>query len=232
MFLMANGKPKKFFDAVVGGSAVGVPGLVRMLEMVHQEHGNLPWADLFRPAIRIAEKGFPVSSRLAGQLSREKYLRETPAALGYFYHPDGANKLAGTILKNPAFAATMRQIAEGGADAFYNGPIAQSIVLAVRDAKLNKGGMTLKDLANYRAVKRKPVCAAYRAKWVCGMGPPSSGALRAARLRRLHRVRRHLPRPWLPQSAGGSGGDAGDTPQALGSAEDNGGSDEGLPVGV
>ena len=177
MFLMANGKPKKIFDAVVGGSAVGVPGLVRMLEMVHQEHGNLPWADLFRPAIRLAEKGFPVSSRLAGQLSREKYLRETPAALGYFYHPDGSNKMAGTILKNPTFAATMRQIAKGGADAFYTGPIAESIVLAVRDAKRNKSGMTLMDLANYRAVKRRPVCANYRTKLVCGMGPPSSGGL-------------------------------------------------------
>ena len=177
MFLMANGKPKKFLDAVVGGSAVGVPGLVRMLEMVHREHGILPWADLFGPAIQLAEKGFPLSPRLAGQLSREQYLRKTPAALGYFYHPNGATKPAGTTRKNPAFAATMRQIAEGGADAFYNGSIAQSIVLAVRDAKPNKGGMTLKDLANYRAVKRKPVCAAYRAKRVCGMGPPSSGGL-------------------------------------------------------
>ncbi len=177
MFLMVNGKPKKFFDAVVGGSAVGVPGLIRMLEMVHREHGNLPWANLFGPAIRLAEKGFPLSPRLADQLSREKYLRRTPAALGYFYHPSGATKPAGTILKNRAFAATMRRIAKGGADAFYNGPIAQSIVRAVRDARRNRGGMTLKDLANYRAVKRKPVCATYRAKLVCGMGPPSSGGL-------------------------------------------------------
>ena len=177
MFLKADGKPKKFFNAAVGGSAVGVPGLVRMLEMVHREHGKLPWAHLYGPAIRLAEKGFPLSPRLANQLSREKYLRETPAALGYFYHPSGATKPAGTVLKNRTFAKTMRQIAEGGADAFYKGPIAQSIVLAVRGSKRNQGGMTLTDLANYRAVKRKPVCATYRAKLVCGMGPPSSGGL-------------------------------------------------------
>ncbi len=177
MFLKPDGKPKKFYDAVVGGSAVGVPGLVRMLEMVHREHGKLPWPELFEPAISLAAKGFPLSARLAGQLDREKFLRDTPMAQGYFYHPGRASKQPGAVLKNPALAATLTAIAAGGADAFYNGPIAQDIVLAVRGAKKNRGAMKLSDLAAYKAIKRRPVCAPYRAKLVCGMGPPSSGGL-------------------------------------------------------
>jgi len=177
MFLKADGKPKKFYDAVVGGSAVGVPGLVRMLELVHEQHGKLPWADLFEPAINLAKHGFPLSARLAGQLDREKFLRDTPSALGYFYHPSGASKAPGTILKNAALAETLQRIAKGGADAFYKGPLAQEIVLAVRGAAKNRGGMKLSDLAGYKAVKRKPVCANYRGKLVCGMGPPSSGGV-------------------------------------------------------
>ncbi|MEK9725397.1 MAG: gamma-glutamyltransferase [Rhodospirillaceae bacterium] len=177
MFLKADGKPMKFYEAAVGGISVGVPGVVRMLEMVHRDHGRLPWASLFEPAIALARDGFPLSVRLAGQLAKEKYLRETPAALGYFYHPSGASKDAGTILKNPALAGTFAAIAAGGADAFYTGPIAQDIVLAVRGAAKNPGGMRLADLARYKAVKRKPVCRTYRGKLVCGMGPPSSGGI-------------------------------------------------------
>ena len=177
MFLNADGKPKSFYDAVIGGESVGVPGLVRMLEMVHKEHGNLPWAKLFLPAIQLAKNGFPLTPRLAKQLAREKYLHNTKASLGYLYQPNGKAKKEGALIKNPAFAKTMLSIAQNGADAFYEGDIAHAIIDAIRSAKKNPGNMTLKDLANYQAIKRKPVCGAYRNKLVCGIGPPSSGGI-------------------------------------------------------
>ena len=177
MFLNANGEPKSFFDAVVGGQSVGVPGLVRMLEMAHREHGKLPWEELFLPAIRLAKNGFPLTPRLAKQLAREKYLRNTQASLGYLYHINGEAKKEGAIIKNPTFAKTLLSIAENGANAFYTGNIARSIIHAIRSAKKNPGSMTLEDLANYEALKRTPVCGPYRDKLVCGMGPPSSGGI-------------------------------------------------------
>ena len=177
MFLGPGGKPKKFFDAAVGGASVGVPGLMRMLEMAHQAHGKLPWKDLFGPAIGLAENGFPLSERLAGMLTRERFLRETPEALGYFYHLSGATKKAGTMLRNPALADTFRHLAATGAIALHHGPIARDIAKTVRQAARNPGGMTLRDLAAYRAVKRKPVCKPYRRWRICGMGAPSSGGI-------------------------------------------------------
>ena len=177
MFLDTQGKPRGFFDAAVGGTSVGVPGLIRMLEMVHKDHGKLPWHTLFAPAVKLAEGGFLLSKRLAGILERERYLRETPGAQGYLYHLSGATKAPGSVIKNPALADTFRQIASGGARAFYEGAIAKDIVAAVRGAAKNPGGMRLDDLARYRAVKRKPVCGPYRSWLVCGMGPPSSGGV-------------------------------------------------------
>ena len=177
MFLKADGKRKKFYDAVVGGSSVGVPGLLRMLEMVHRDHGKLPWKELFQPAIDLAENGFVISPRLAGLLAREKYIKTVPATKAYFYAPDGTPKKAGTVLRNPALAATFRIIAEKGADAFYDGAIAEGIVSTVRTAAKNPSGMTVADLASYEAIKRPPVCMDYRQWKVCGMGPPSSGGL-------------------------------------------------------
>ena len=177
MFLKPDGTPKSFFEAAVGGAAIGVPGLLRMLELAHLEHGKLSWANLFSPAIRLAENGFTLSPRLAEQLRKDRFLREVPTALRYFYNSDGTAKAEGAVLKNPAFAQTMRRIAEEGANAFYQGPIAESIVFASRNARENPGGMTLADLANYRAIKREPVCNKYRFKKVCGMGPPSSGGI-------------------------------------------------------
>ncbi|MDD9876757.1 MAG: gamma-glutamyltransferase [Magnetovibrio sp.] len=177
MFLDAAGKPKGFHAAAVGGSSVGVPGLVRMLEMAHQDHGKLAWPTLFEPAIALAEAGFEISPRLAGMLTRERHLRETPAARAYFYRADGSAKPAGTVLRNPELAATLRAIAKSGAIAMHHGPIAREIVAMVRGAARNPGGMRLADLARYRAVKRKPVCGPYRKWLVCGMGPPSSGGI-------------------------------------------------------
>jgi gamma-glutamyltranspeptidase/glutathione hydrolase len=175
-FLDAEGKPLSYFEAVVGGRSVGVPGTLRVLELAHRQHGKLPWARLFEEAIRLAEEGFPVPPRLARALAREKHLTQE-AARAYFYKPDGKPWREGETLSNPALADTLRQIAEGGADVFYKGPIAEDIVATVTNAPRNPGDLTLHDLAGYRAKERPAVCGLYRAHTVCGMGPPSSGGL-------------------------------------------------------
>lgn len=179
MFMQADGRPMRFRDAVPGGLAVGVPGLVRALEMAHKAHGRLPWAQLFQPAIALAEDGFAISPRLHTQLKRglTRRLGEFPAASAYFLAPDGKAKSVGTILKNPAYAETLRQIAARGSIAFYEGPIAESIVAAVRGTHRNPGRMTLADIKSYQAKRREPVCSLYRVWVVCGMPPPTSGGV-------------------------------------------------------
>ncbi len=175
-FLLPSGEPMGFLDAVVGGLSVGVPGAVRMLDLAHREHGSLPWPELWAPAIRLSDEGFELSPRLNGLLQQIPRLKQLPAAAAYFYGEDGAPHPVGHFLKNPAYARTLRLIAEGGADAFYSGEIAAEIVEAVNGAP-NPGGMTLADLAAYQPVKREPVCSFYRAYQVCSMPPPSSGGV-------------------------------------------------------
>jgi gamma-glutamyltranspeptidase/glutathione hydrolase len=176
LFLDARGQPLGFVAAQVGGRAVGTPGLLRMLELAHREHGHLPWARLFEPAIALAESGFSLSPRLHAALgSAQRALSDDAEAGPYFFTAGGKPKPVGTILRNPALAATLRAIAAGGADAFHHGAIADEIVAAVRTHRLNPGLLTAADLSGYRAVKRDPVCGRYRAKTICGMGMPSSG---------------------------------------------------------
>jgi gamma-glutamyltranspeptidase / glutathione hydrolase len=176
-FLLPDGRPQPFMAAVIGGRSVGVPGTVRLLEDAHKRWGKLPWAAVFAPAIKLAEEGFSISPRLNGLLSREQALRSDPVARAYFYDAEVTPKAVGETLRNPAFAATLRTIAAGGAAAFYAGPIAQDVVATVTGHPTNPGDMTLADLAAYRTVEREPVCGGYRVYTICGMGPPSSGAL-------------------------------------------------------
>ncbi|KAB8335214.1 gamma-glutamyltransferase [Scytonema tolypothrichoides VB-61278] len=173
-FLDAEGKPLQFYDAVVGGKSVGVPGAVRMLELAHKKHGRLPWKQLFQPAIKLAEQGFAISPRLYTLLNREQYLQRTSPARNYFFQADGTPKPVGTILVNRPYAQVLRQIAKGGADAFYKGEIAKDIVATVQQAGV-PGDLTTSDLAAYQAIERPPVCAVYRVYKVCGMGAPSGG---------------------------------------------------------
>ncbi len=182
LFVTPQGRAMGFVDAVVGGRAVGVPGLLRMLEMAHRQHGKLPWARLFEPAIRLAADGFPVSPRLHTLLAGEKHLAKNDAARAYFYNADGSPKAVGTLLKNPELAATLRAIAQGGADAFYRGPIAADIVAAVRGHATNPGRLAESDLAGYQAKERAPLCTDYKRWRVCGMGPPSSGGIAVAQM--------------------------------------------------
>lgn len=181
-FMAAGDRPMDFYDAVVGGLSVGVPGVLRMLEEAHAREGRLPWADLFQPAIELAESGFAVSPRLHALLAEDEHLRKMPAARAYFYGEDGEPPRVGSLLRNPDLAATFRVIAEGGADAFYEGPLARAIVAAVNGAERNPGDIALSDLAGYEAKERPPVCTAYRGNLVCGMGPPSSGGIAVAQI--------------------------------------------------
>jgi gamma-glutamyltranspeptidase/glutathione hydrolase len=177
MFLGPDGQPRGHFDAIPGGLSVGVPGVVAMLEMAHQKYGKLPWAKLFAPAIRLARGGFPVGKKLARTIARTPRMANMPDVRRMFYHADGTPLREGETLKNPDYAASLETIAKGGARAFYKGAIAQAIVDAVRHAPVNPGGMTLADLAGYRAHERAPVCGPYRVWKLCSMGPPSSGGI-------------------------------------------------------
>jgi len=136
LFLRPDGSSMKFFEALVGGRAVGAPGVLRMLELAHQKHGKLLWRDLFAPAIRLAEEGFAVSPRLHALLARDRHLKLHAAARRYFYQSDGAPKDIGVILKNPELADTLRKIAELGADAFYSGELAQPLSPRLRPTKI------------------------------------------------------------------------------------------------
>ncbi|MBV8799193.1 MAG: gamma-glutamyltransferase [Alphaproteobacteria bacterium] len=177
MFLDASGAPRPHMDAIPGGLSVGVPGDIAVLELAHKKYGKLKWAGLFQPAIALAERGFRVSRKMAEEIREEPQMAKMPDIRRYLYHADGTPLREGEILKNPELAQTLRIIALGGAKAFYSGPIAQAIVDKVQHAPVNRGGMTLADLASYRAVERPPVCGAYRTYRLCSMGPPSSGGV-------------------------------------------------------
>jgi gamma-glutamyltranspeptidase / glutathione hydrolase len=173
---MKDGVPMSFPAAVIGGRSVGVPGTVRLLEATHRKHGRMQWAELFAPAIALAEQGFPVSKRLHLLLAMETHLTQ-PRARSYFFGADGKPIAVGAILRNPAYAATLRAIAAGGADAFYRGDIARDIVDTVTSHATNPGDLALSDLANYKVEVRQPVCDSYRAYRVCGVPLPSSGGI-------------------------------------------------------
>jgi len=172
-----DGKPMPFETAVRSGLSVGVPGLVRMLELAHKRHGKLPWAALFAPAIKLAEEGFPISPRLGALLGASKAGDFSAAARVYFFDENDKPRLAGQMLKNASYAATLKAIAENGADAFYAGPIAGAVVKSVGESSSIPGDMTAADLSGYSAKERDPVCVGYRRRQVCGIGAPSSGEI-------------------------------------------------------
>ncbi len=181
LFLDTAGRPLPFHEAVVGGRAVGTPGTVKLLEAVHRQHGRLPWARLFEPAIALAQNGFPISPRLHTLLAADPHLRKDPIAAAHFYGPDGQALPVGHILRNPALAVVLRRIATEGADAFYRGAVAQAIVDKVRQHPTNPGRLALADLAAYQPKKRAPLCHDHAARGrdlrICGFPPPGSGAI-------------------------------------------------------
>ncbi|WP_374367702.1 gamma-glutamyltransferase [Dongia sp.] len=176
-FLGSDGQPLPFGEAAPGGLSVGVPGVLRMLEMAHRDHGILPWRDLFQPAIALAEDGFPISARLANAIADDELLARQPTTRGYFFKPDGTPLAAGAKLRNLDLARTLREIADEGADAFYRGRLAQNIVAAVHQAVPRAGDLSQEDFAAYRPERRAALCLDYHAARVCSMGPSSSGGL-------------------------------------------------------
>ncbi len=182
LFQRSDGTPVSRTEGVVGGRSTGAPGVLRMLELAHREHGKLPWKTLFAPAIKLSEEGFAVSPRLHALLAGDAHLRKDPEAARYFYGNGGKPWPVGHVLKNPALARTLREIAGGGADAFYQGRIARDIAAKVAGHPSNPGLLSAADIAAYQPKVRTPVCSDYRAYTVCGMPPPSSGGIAVAQM--------------------------------------------------
>jgi gamma-glutamyltranspeptidase/glutathione hydrolase len=175
LFLKANGETLGFFDAVIGGRSVGTPGAVKLLALSHKNHGKLPWGELFKPAIQLAEQGFPVSPRLHALLKATPQLAINEPVRNYFFQPDGSPWPVGHRLKNPAYAATLKLLAKDGEKVFYTGSVARAIVQTVRQNPHQPGKLALADLKAYQARDRAPLCGAFRQYKVCGPAPPSSG---------------------------------------------------------
>ena len=177
LFQDEAGEKLKFWDAVVGGRSVGTPGTVKLMYETHKAHGKLAWSSLLQAAIDLAESGFEVSDRLHQSIANDtERLSVHPDTKAYFFDAEGNPHPVGYVLKNQAYVDTLKQIATGGANAFYVGPIALAIVDKVKNAA-NPGVLSFADLAHYQIHQRDPVCVSYREHNVCGMGPPSSGAL-------------------------------------------------------
>ena len=174
-FLDKNGQPLSFYDAAVGGLAVGVPGLVSMLELVHKEYGMMKWESLFKPAINLSLEGFPISSRLHNQIKKDNYLHLIPNTSKYFYENTNIPKKVGYILKNKEFAETLKIISVGRSKAFYQGNLAKEIISTIQNSPIRKGVMNLEDLKNYKAIKQNPICGKYRKYKVCSASLPSAG---------------------------------------------------------
>lgn len=177
LFLNDQGQPLGFWEAVASGRSVGVPGLLRMLEMAHAAHGELAWSRLFEPAITLARQGFPVSERLHQSLDKDSLLREDPVAAGFYYRPDGSPLPVGSRLKNPALAEILHQIAQQGSRAFYRGSIADAMVARVAGNRKHPGKLSAADMAGYEAIRREALCTPWGEWRVCGFPPPSSGHL-------------------------------------------------------
>lgn len=177
LFQNDAGEPLKFFDAVVGGRSVGTPGTPALMAEAHRRWGHSPWPTLFEAAITLANDGFAVSPRLAGLVERdaERLARFAPTAA--YFLPGGVPLQVGDLLQNPDYADTLQILAAKGADGFYTGPVAADIIRTIATAAGNPGVLSELDLAIYQIRERAPVCVSYRGHDVCGMGPPSSGAL-------------------------------------------------------
>jgi len=174
-------------NARASGRSIGNIGVPRLIEALQRDHGALAWKDLFGDAITLSTNGFPIGGRLAAAIaSNANNLKRDPEAAAYFFNADGSPKALGTLLKNPAYANTLKAMANSGANALYTGQIAQDIVKKIATTTgadgsvITPGKTTLADLANYQAKVRDPICTTYRSYWICGMPPPSSGGIAVA----------------------------------------------------
>ena len=169
-----DGRPLPFVDAVLSGRSTGAPGAVAMLAMAQKDHGRLAWRDLFGDAERLARDGFEVSPRLAGMINGNAPQARSRWARDYFAKADGSRYQAGDLLRNPAYARTVRTLAEDGPGALYGGPLGRAVAETVAQDP-RPGALTEGDIAAYRPLRRDPLCRPYRIYVVCVPPPPSSG---------------------------------------------------------
>lgn len=179
--------PAPLPNARRSGRSIGVPGVMKMLELAHEEHGKLAWKNLFGNPINLADKGFAVPGRLAAAISSNASSLALDAnAVNTYFHPNGQPYSVGQIMQNKPYANTLEKIANQGANALHTGQIAQNIIDKVSQSvgddaaktPITPGLMTLKDLQEYKPVKRDPLCTTYRnSYYVCSMPPPSSGGI-------------------------------------------------------
>ena len=201
LFMSDKTTPMQFFNAVVGGRSVGTPGTVKLLWEMHQQYGVLPWADLLKPAIQIAQEGFEVTPRLAASVMRDKSRLILDAETAAYFLPHGKPIQVGETLKNPNYANTLSKLAEHGGDYFYNSDISKAIVAKVA-ASSNKGFLAQQDFDAYRIIEREPVCSFFYGYKVCGMGPPSSGAISVGQIlgltenKAIHSLNSESPEAW------------------------------------
>jgi gamma-glutamyltranspeptidase / glutathione hydrolase len=175
-FMGADGKPLPFIQAFPGGKSVGVPGNIRLMAETHAKWGKLKWAELFKPAIRLADKGFIVNKTMEGRLAMVERLWPQFEAAKSIYWINGKPATAGARIRNPELAKTLRTLAKKGPNAFYSGTIGSALVKSVTSSAVSPGDMVMSDLTSYQAREQAAVCAPYRIYTVCGMAPPSSGA--------------------------------------------------------
>ncbi len=176
-FIGTGGQPVPHGEAVFGGRAVATPGALRMLEAAHRRHGVLPWAQLFAPAIELAEAGFAVSPRLHTMLQADALLRHDKLARAHYYRADGSAHPVGHVLRNPALAAVLRAVAVQGSAALHGGPVAADLVARVQGHAV-PGRLSVADLAGYTPRQRQALCTPWLTVYrVCGFPPPSSGHL-------------------------------------------------------
>ena len=178
MFLDIDNNPMRFLDAKNSGLSTGVPGMLAMLSLAHEDQGLLEWSSLFNRAAQLAKDGFNISPRLYGMLERyEKYIPATledgpTDAYEYFFNGKGQPHPVGHLLKNPDYVNTLKLVA-ADVSAFYKGPIAAQIAEMVQRPP-RAGRLTIEDIAAYKAVKHQALCQPYKDVQVCGAPPPSS----------------------------------------------------------
>jgi len=176
MFMGETGRPLSYPEAVLSGNSTGSPGAIAMLGLAQRQHGTLPWRDLFGTAQQMAAEGFIVSPRLGGYIASGAYPQATaPDVVAYFTKPDGTKYKTGDLLKNPAYAATLKTLAAIGPEALYTGQIANDIAARVHQAP-RPGTLTTADLAAYRPKVTPALCRPYRAYRVCTNQDPSGGS--------------------------------------------------------
>lgn len=176
LFLDENGDPLPFGDAVRSGKSVGVPGTMALMKVIHEKFGSLPWKDVLEPAIILAEEGFHITPRLHTMLKEDESLRNDKVARAFYYDKNGNAHPAGYLLKNPALAQILKNAAENGLSAFYEGDVARDIAKRVQNHK-RPGAMTIDDLANYPTLEleTEEICNDWKVYEICGFPPPASG---------------------------------------------------------